>query len=228
MEARLGERERIARDLHDTLLQSVQGLILKFHAVAKRLPKEGVARQDMEKTLDYADQILAEGRDRVRDLRTDTTSSRELPTAFQQVAEESSPERAATFKTVVEGTVRELHPMVREESFAVGREAIINALQHSEGRNVEVEIIYDSREFRLRIRDDGRGIDPEVLQKGGRVNHWGLQGMRERANRIGAKLKLWSRPGSGTEVELTVPAATAYQSPRAEPADSQPRVSAAG
>ena len=91
-----------------------------------------------------------------------------------------------------------------------------------------MEITYESREFRLRIRDDGRGIDPEVLEKGGRDDHWGLQGMRERAKRIGAKLDLWSRPGSGTEVELTVPAATAYPSPRGKPTNSRRHVSAAG
>jgi len=118
--------------------------------------------------------------------------------------------------------------MIREESYFVGREAIINALTHSDGRNVEVEIIYDSSEFRLRIRDDGRGIDPDVLEKGGRSGHWGLQGMRERADRIGAKLNLWSRPGSGSEVELTVPAATAYRSPRGGSTNSRPRVSASG
>jgi len=118
--------------------------------------------------------------------------------------------------------------MVREESYSVGREAIINALTHSEGRNIEVEIIYESREFRLRIRDDGRGIDPGTLEAGGRADHWGLQGMRERAHRIGGKLDLWSRPGSGTEVELSVPASTAYRTPRRKSTDSASRVSAAG
>jgi signal transduction histidine kinase len=210
MEERVGERERIARDLHDTLLQSVQGLILKFHAIAKRIPATEPAHHDIEKALDFADRVLDEGRDRVRSLRTATIGFGELPKAFQQVAEEYSPDRAATFKTVVEGGVRELHPVIREESYSIGREAIINALLHSEARSVEVEIIYEPREFRLRIRDDGRGIDPTILEKGGRTDHWGLQGMRERADRIGAQLDLWSRSGSGTEVELRIPANTAY------------------
>jgi signal transduction histidine kinase len=228
LDERVSERTRIARELHDTLLQNVQGLILKIHAIGKRIPAADPTRQDIEKTLDYADQVLAEGRDRVRSLRSTTVSSGELPAAFQQVAEESSPNRTATFKTVVEGSIRELHPMVQEESYSIGREAIINALTHSEGRNIEVEIIYDPREFRLRIRDDGRGIDSGVLEKGGRDDHWGLQGMRERAKRIGAKLDLWSRPGSGTEIELTVPAATAYRAHRSKPTASRPPVSAAG
>lgn len=212
MEARLAERERIARDLHDTLLQSVQGLILKFNALATRMPDRDPVRHEMEKTLDYADQVLGEGRDRVRSLRSATVSVGQLPAAFQRVVEEFSRDSTAALKTIVEGSVRELHPMILEESYSIGREAIINALQHSQCRNIEVEFIYDSREFRLRICDDGRGIDPVILEDGGRAGHWGLQGMRERAQRIGGQLELWSRPGSGTEVELKVPGATAYLS----------------
>jgi len=113
---------------------------------------------------------------------------------------------------VVEGRARDLDPTVLEESFSIGREALLNALAHSGALHVELEIAYDASQFRLRIRDDGRGIDPEVLGRGGRSDHWGLQGMRERARRIGANLELWSRPGAGTEVELKVPAATAYRS----------------
>jgi signal transduction histidine kinase/ligand-binding sensor domain-containing protein len=214
MEERLAERERIARDLHDTLLQSVQGLILKFHAVARRIPERDSARQDMEKALDYADQVLAEGRDRVRNLRSRAPALSDLPGAFQRIADEMSRGNGTNFKTILEGNVQELHPIIREESYSIGREAIINALQHSEGRNIEVEIMYDSQQFRLRVRDDGRGIDPDVLKQGGRVDHWGLRGMRERADRIGARLELRSRSESGTEVELTVPAAMAYRLPR--------------
>lgn len=211
MEERLDERERIARDLHDTLLQSVQGLILKFHAVSKQIPHSDPAHDALEKTLDHADQVLAEGRDRVRNLRGTTIPIGGLPAAFKQVVEETPQGSEVTFKTVVEGSVRELHPMVREESFCIGREALINALTHSQGLQVEVEITYDSRQFRLRVRDDGCGFDPEIMAEGGRPDHWGLQGMRERAQRIGGQLEVWSRPKTGTEVELIVPAATAYR-----------------
>jgi signal transduction histidine kinase len=228
LDERVSERTRIARELHDTLLQNVQGLILKIHAIAKRIPATDSARQGIDKTLDYADQVLAEGRDRVRNLRALTVGLGELPKAFQQIVEESAPNRSSTFKTVVEGTLLELHPIIREETYRIGREALINSLTHSEAHNIEVEITYESRAFRVRIRDDGRGIDPGILEKGGRDDHWGLQGMRERAKRIGAKLELWSRPESGTEVELTVPAAMAYRSPRSKPTDSRPRVSAGG
>ena len=228
LDERVLERTRIARELHDTLLQNVQGLILKFHAIGKRIPPADPTRQEIEKTLDFADQVMAEGRDRVRNLRTSTIGFGGLPKAFQQVVEEAAPNRSSTFKMVVEGTVLELHPIIREETYSIGREALINALTHSEANNIEAEITYESREFRLRIRDDGRGIDPAVLEKGGRDDHWGLQGMRERAKKIGGKLDLWSRPGSGTEVELTVPASTAYRSPGRKSTDSESRISAAG
>lgn len=210
MEERLEERERIARDLHDTLLQSVQGLILKFSAVSKQIPADLPARDALEKTLDHADDVLAEGRDRIRNLRVNSASLSDLPAAFRAVAEETSQGRDAIFKTVVEGHVRELHPLVLEECYCIGREAIINALSHSEGQHVEVEIAYDARQFRVRVRDDGRGIERKILEAGGRSGHWGLQGMHERAQKIGAQLKFWSRPETGTEVELTVPGATAY------------------
>jgi len=220
LEERVGERTRIARELHDTLLQSVQGLVLRFHAVAKQMPSHDPARRAMEKALDRADQVIGEGRDRVRHLRDSALSLSDLSAAFDRVVEESPQGSPATFKTVVEGSVRELHPMVLEQSYSIGREALINALRHSGGLRVEVEIAYDPRHFRLRVRDDGSGIDPGLLEKGGRSDHWGLQGMRERARKIGAQFELWSRPGTGTEVELKVPAATAYRLLRVKPKSS--------
>ncbi len=213
LESRLAERERIARDLHDTLLQGFQGLILKFHAIAGRIPALDPVRQDMEKAIDYADRVLIEGRDRVWSLRSGFVSPTDLSAAFQRVADELAPGREVNVKTVVEGTVRELHPIVLEESYSIGREALINALRHSEGINVEVKILYHPTHFQLRVRDDGRGIDPDVLENGGRDGHWGLQGMRERAGRIGGQMELRCRrhPGSGTEVELVVPGKIAYR-----------------
>ncbi len=211
MEGRMAERERIARGLHDTVLQSVQGLILKVHAGIQQIPAGQPGRQTIEKALDYADQVLSEGRDQVKNLRAAAESLTDLPAAFQRVAKEISPSRAATLRTVVEGNVRELDPIVLEESYSIGREALVNALSHSEGQLVEVEIAYDQKQFRLRVRDDGRGIDPEVLEKGARDGHWGLPGMRERASKIGGQLEFWSRLGTGTEVGLTVPAAMAYR-----------------
>ena len=211
MEERLAERERIARDLHDTFLQGVQGLILKFDAAAKQIPPDQPARQAMENALDRADEVMAEGRDRVRNLRDATILLGDLPAAFTRIVNENSQDGQVTFKSVVEGRLRELNPIVLEESYAIGREALINALTHSDGNNVEAEITYSRQQFRLRIRDDGRGIEPEILKAGSRVGHYGLQGMRERADRIDAQLKLWSGADTGTEVELLVPATTAYR-----------------
>jgi signal transduction histidine kinase len=213
LESRLAERERIARDLHDTLLQGFQSLILKFHAIAGRMPALDPVRQDMEKAIDYAERVLIEGRDRVWSLRSSAISATGLPAAFQRVADELPPGREVNVKTVVKGTVRELHPIVLEESYSIGREALINALRHSEGANIEVKILYHPTHFQLRVRDDGRGIAPDALEREGRDGHWGLQGMRERAGRIGGQmvLRCRRRPGSGTEVELTIPAKIAYR-----------------
>ncbi|HKX32467.1 MAG TPA: triple tyrosine motif-containing protein [Blastocatellia bacterium] len=216
LEARLNERERIARELHDTLLQSVVGLILKFQTIAQRMPGEESARQTMNQALDYADRVLREGRDRVRNLRDNAAALRDLPRAFQKVVEELSLDRATSFKTTVTGAVQELHPMVLEEGYSIGREALINALIHSECLTLNAEIVYDSRQFRLLVRDDGRGIDSRILEDGGRPGHWGMQGMRERARRIGAQLEFRSGPETGTEVELMVPGATAYRTVRAK------------
>ena len=211
VEERHAERERIARELHDTFLQSVQGLILKFHAGVMQIPEDQPARATMEKALDSADEVLAEGRERLRNLRVPAIPIGGLPAAFQRVAEETPQTENTIFKTVVEGHVRELHNSIQEEAHSIGREALVNAFTHANARHVEVEIIYDPRQFRLRVRDDGRGIEPAILEEG-RPDHWGMRGMRERAERIGAELNIWSRPDTGTEVELTIPGTTAYVS----------------
>ena len=198
--ARIAERERIAQDLHDTLLQSVQGLIMKFSALTMRIPPEDTTRHEMEKTLSQANEVVKEGRDRIRNLRSSGASRGDLAAALKRVAEEVSPGSTTSFKMLVEGDARELHPMVLDESYYIGREALINAFRHSGGSHIEVQITYYPRQLRLRVQDDGRGIDPAVLEKRGRENHWGLPGMQERAQRIGAEVKLSSRP-----------TATAYQ-----------------
>jgi signal transduction histidine kinase len=215
LEERLGERERIARELHDTLLQSVQGLILRFQAVAQRIPETEAPRQMMESALDRADQVLAEARDRVKGMRKPMDSILDLPEALTQAGEELAQGSGIKFTLVVEGSPIELHPVVRDEAYWIGREALANAFRHSQGRRIEIEIAYGRRELRLRFRDDGRGLDSHLLQTG-RPGHWGMQGMRERAQKIGAHLKAWSRPGAGTEVELRVPASMAYHTGRGQ------------
>jgi signal transduction histidine kinase len=210
IEERLTERERIARELHDTLLQGFQGLVLRFQAVATTIPSTDPSRTLMEDALARADDVLVEGRDRVRGLRGAASAVGDLAAALAQFGEQLARDASAEFSVVIEGEPRALHPVVRDEAYWIGREALVNAFHHAEARRVEVEIAFGSRDLRLRLRDDGRGLEPEVLKKGGRAEHWGLPGMRERASRIGGRLELWSRAGAGTEVELRVPSPTAY------------------
>ncbi|HEX5751800.1 MAG TPA: two-component regulator propeller domain-containing protein [Archangium sp.] len=211
LEERHAERERIARELHDTLLQSVQGLVLRLQAVAEQLPEHEPARQAMEKALDRADEVLAEGRDRVMELRSTAHDGRDLSDALVQAGEELAEDMPMSFRLVVEGEPRELDAAMQGEIFLIGREALLNAFQHAEGTAVEAELRYGSDALRMRIRDDGKGVAPEILEMGGRPGHWGLAGMHERAARIGATLQVWSRTEAGTEVELKVPAAIVYR-----------------
>jgi signal transduction histidine kinase/ligand-binding sensor domain-containing protein len=206
---RLSERERIARDLHDTLLQSVQGVMLSFQAVTKEIPDHQQARGVLERVLDRADEVIAEGRRIIAGLRTfqrDCDLSEDLANAARAFAGGSQPQ----FRLVVEGTVRPLHPMVRDEAYRIGREAIANAFLHAGSRNLEVEITYLANELRVRIQDDGCGIHPQTLVSGGKPSHWGLRGMRERARSIRSRLSIRSGIDCGTEIELRVPGVVAY------------------
>ena len=209
-EARLAERERIARELHDTLLQSTQGLIIGFQAVADQLTPGDPRRAMLERSLVTADEVMAEGRDRVMDLRVPVDSLADLQQAFGSAGEDLARGSPTEFRVVIEGAPRLLQPRVKDEVYRIGREAMINAFAHARAKQIEVQIIHDPNSFRLRVRDDGSGIDARTLQAGARPGHWGLQGMLERAQEIGGKIEVWSRPDTGTEVELTIPAVRAY------------------
>jgi ligand-binding sensor domain-containing protein/two-component sensor histidine kinase len=212
---RVNERTRIARELHDTLLQSFQGLMLRFQSARDLLPAHPEkAVEALDGALERADQAIVEGRDAIQNLRASTTTSNELAQAIARLAEEltqsSGGDRSpATFWMQVEGTPRDLHPIVRDDIHRIAREALRNAFRHAQADRIEAEITYGPREVRLRIRDDGKGMDPKHLHDG-RARHWGLAGMRERAVHIGAQLDLWSEVGAGTEVELRIPGAVAY------------------
>jgi signal transduction histidine kinase/ligand-binding sensor domain-containing protein len=213
IEERLRERERIARELHDTLLQSTQGMILSVQGAAAKLPRPDPVRAELELTLDRADKALGETRDKVRGLRSSDDSVVELSEAFATVGRELSVGGATSFKASRVGTARLLDQVAREEIYWAGREALLNAFAHAGARAIEVEVIYADRELRVLVRDDGRGIDPEVMASGSRPGHWGLVGMRERTERHGAEFKIYSRADSGTEVQIQVPAAVAYRDP---------------
>jgi signal transduction histidine kinase len=208
-EERVAERTRIARELHDTLLQSFQGLMLRFQAVHE-LMQDGKAKKQLQETLKRADQAIAESRSAVYDLRLSTVPTNDFAQAVQALGAELATEDAPPFRLAVEGGPRELHPIVRDEFYRIAREALRNAFNHAHAHRIEVEITYAERVFRLRIRDDGEGIPPEVLKQG-RPGHYGLDGMRERAEQMGAKFGIWSgASGAGTEIELTISASTAY------------------
>jgi len=215
LETRVGERTRIARDLHDTLLQSFQALLPRLQAAIYQLP-EGAAnsRKTLEEAVDQAAEAITEGRDAVQGLRMSTVEKNDLAVAIRTVGEElasaETNQSAPKFEVVVEGTSRNLHPILRDEVYRLAAEALRNAFRHAAAQTVEVEIHYDEKYFRLRVRDDGKGIGPEILRGDGHKGHYGLHGMRERAKLVGSKLTIWSEVDSGTEIELMIPASRAY------------------
>ena len=214
MDERVNERTRLARDLHDTLLQSFQGVLLKFHAVTYRLPDRPEAKKELEAAIDQAREAIAEGRDAVQGLRSSVVVTNDLARAIttfgEGLASDQNGQQAPGFHVAVEGTSRDLAPLVRDEVYRIAGEALRNAFRHASARRVEVEIHYDTRQLRMRVRDDGKGINPQVLGAGGRGGHHGLPGMRERAELVGGKLAIWSELSSGTEIELIIPSAIAY------------------
>jgi signal transduction histidine kinase len=218
LDARVDERTRIARDLHDTLLQSFQGVVLQLRAARRLFSGEpDKADEVLVSAIDQAAQAIKGGRQAVQGLRASTQASNDLAAAILRVGRELSGQlgdAVPALRVEVEGAARDLHPIIRDEVFRVATEALRNALQHSRGTQVEAELRYDPREFRLRVRDDGQGIDQKILDAGGREGHFGLRGMHERATQVGGKLTVWSAPGAGSEVELIVPGSRAYRAAR--------------
>jgi signal transduction histidine kinase len=212
LQARLAERERIARELHDTLLQSMGGLILRFQTAAERIPQDDPTRQMLEEALNQSDKVLAEGRELLLELGSSSSEANDLPEAFAAVGQELRQEHPAAFRVVVNGDPRELHPVVRDEVYRIGREAIANCFQHAHAERCETEVNYDPSQLRIAIRDDGCGVGEAILEVAHGSGGWGMPGMFERASKIGARLEVWSRHGVGTEIEVRVPAVIAYRS----------------
>ncbi len=214
LEERVSERTRIARDFHDTLLQSFQGVLMKFHAVTYMLMDRPEAQKTLETVIEQARRAITEGRDAVQGLRSSTVVTNDLARAISALGEELAADQTGQncpeFRVQVEGTPRDLAPLVRDEVHRIASEALRNAFRHARAGRIEVEIRYDQRRLRLRVQDNGKGIDPKVLSGGGRAGHYGLPGMHERAKLVGGKLAVWSEVGSGTEAELTIPASLAY------------------
>jgi signal transduction histidine kinase/ligand-binding sensor domain-containing protein len=219
---RLSERTRIARDLHDTLLQSFQASLIQMQRARNHLsrsPEEAV--RTLDNAIGSTEQAIVEGRDAIQDLRLTVTPQRDLEHLITVAGRELAKAQDANgtppvFRVTVEGPHRSLSPILQDEVYRIGREVLRNAFRHSQASHIEAEIRYDKRKLRLRIRDDGKGIDQKIMAEGERAGHWGLPGARERATRIGARLDFWSEAGAGTEVELTVPASMAYAKPQAQ------------
>jgi ligand-binding sensor domain-containing protein len=209
-EERLAERTRIAQELHDTLLQGFLSASMQLHVAAERLPSDSEAKSSIGKILDLMARVIDEGRRAVSGLRGSGAESEELDQAFSGIHREFDAVAAADYRVIVEGRPRPLDPITRDEVYRIGREAVVNAFRHSEAASIEVEIEYAPQHLRVVVRDDGRGVVSDVLRTGS-AGHWGLTGMRERADRIGARLKVWSGAAAGTEVELLVPARVAYR-----------------
>lgn len=207
--ARLEERERIARELHDTLLQGVQGLMLRFQGIMKALPADQPTRKMMNDALDRADELMQQARQGVKDIRATGMEENDLPDMIKRCAEELQQYHAATLTLTFAGTPQPLDVTVCTEIYRIAREAMTNAIQHSEAAKIEVELTYLAEHLRVSVRDNGVGIESQLLNSG-RANHWGMSGMRERAEKIGARFRISSQRGAGTEVEVTIPARLAY------------------
>jgi signal transduction histidine kinase/ligand-binding sensor domain-containing protein len=219
---RLSERTRIARDLHDTLLQSFQASLIQMQRARNHFSR---STEDAIRTLDNAigsaEHAIVEGRDAIQDLRLTVIPQSHLEHLLTVAGQELAKAQDAsgtppTFRVTVEGPHRSLSPILQDEVYRIGREVLRNAFRHSQASRIEAEVRYDKRKLRLRIRDNGKGIDQKIMAEGASAGHWGLPGARERATRIGARLDFWSEAGAGTEVQLTVPASKAYTKPQAQ------------
>lgn len=211
---RVSERTRIARELHDSLLQGFHGLMFRLQAVRDLLPDnpdEAIAQ--LETALDRGDQAILEARDAVQELRASPFAHTELAQDLALLGDEFIARNLAcetALKVLVEGRPRTLDPVIRDELYRIAREALRNAFQHSNGSRIECELNYGNAVFRIRVRDDGQGIEPAVLETGTRTGHWGLVGMRERVEKFGGTLTIWSAKKTGTEIEVSVPAKVTY------------------
>ncbi len=207
---RLEERVRIARDLHDTLLQGIFSASIHFDVANNRLPTDSPAKPSVQRGMELLTQVSKEGRDTLLALRTTASSQSDLEEALSRLRGEFSLPANVDFRVITEGEPERLRPLIRDEVYLIVREAVINAFRHSAASAIEVKVGYISRNLRVSVRDNGCGIDEELL-KSGREGHWGLTNMRERAERIGGRFKVLSRAKAGTVVRLWIPGKLAFE-----------------
>lgn len=208
---RLAERTRIAQDLHDTLLQGVLSTSMQLHVAIDQLPDDSEVKSRLERIVQLMTHVIDEGRNTVRGLRSqDKESIMDLEHSLSSIPHELSLEAPVDYRVITEGLQKDICMPVRDEIYKIAREAVVNAFRHSDAKKIEVEVQYASHHLRVLLRDDGIGIDEQLLQSG-KTGHFGLSGMRERAEKIHARLQVSSRAGGGTEVELVVPGNIVYQ-----------------
>jgi signal transduction histidine kinase/ligand-binding sensor domain-containing protein len=210
LEERARERVRIARDLHDTLLQGVQGLVLRFHFATEQLPEAEPARAMLYAALDRADQVIREGREKVTELRAEASSPAELQRYLSKTAAALQMDGPGRISLLVKGEPMSLHAAVQDELCFIGREAMTNAVRHSGAKEIVVELAYEAQQLQLQCRDDGCGVSQEMVRASVRQGHWGIIGMRERASGLGCTFDFSSTVGGGTVVTVRVPAKKAY------------------
>jgi signal transduction histidine kinase/ligand-binding sensor domain-containing protein len=206
---RASERERIARELHDTFLQGIQGLLLRFNTAARSIPADTQARKAMDNALAQSEEIMLTGRRLVQDLRN-TARAATLSEELEAIGHEFQGLYATDFSVSSQGKELLLDPVVADELFKVGREAISNAFRHAQAKTIRVDLEYRNRDLKLSIRDNGLGIDERLLIEGKKAGHWGLPGMRERVAQLNGNIRFESLRGMGTTVEIKIPAHRAY------------------
>jgi signal transduction histidine kinase len=212
---RLAERTRMARELHDTFLQTIQGSKLVAEHALKSSDDHVRMVRAMEQLADWLGRATEEGRAALNSLRTSTTQRNDLADALRRATEECGTQSPMEVSFSVVGDAKEMHPVVRDEVYRIAYEAIRNACAHSRARRLDVALTY-AQDLSLRVSDDGVGIDPSIADRG-RDGHFGLQGMRERADRIGGKLTVVSSANSGTEITVVVPAGIVFKNLSASP-----------
>lgn len=211
-EERLAERGRIAQDLHDNLLQSILSLSMQLHVVKEQLPDDSPARTTMNRILQLTELVVDEGRKTLRGLRSSIEDPNDLVDSLSQIPREID-QPGVRFRIVVRGSSLPLRAAIRDDVYCIGRESLVNAFRHSMAGKIDLILNYGGNELQIHVLDDGCGINPEVLQPDSK-GYRGLYGMRQRAERIGAKIKVLSRAGGGTEVELRVPNRLAFETRR--------------
>jgi signal transduction histidine kinase len=212
MDERLSERTRIAQELHDTVLQGLSSASLQLEVADRQIGSDSGAKPLIQRVSQMLRQLMDEGRHTVQGLRRRHPEEENLQRALIQISKDLAGEGKVKHQMVVEGTPRPLQSLARDEIYRIGAEALANAFRHSHGSAVETVLEYGRDHVRLLVRDDGQGIGDEVLNAG-REGHFGLSGMRERAAKIGARLRVRTAAGAGTEIDLIVPALTAFERP---------------